>query len=59
MALTSKERDINIMLVAAEEAILQLYKNLRDSGATVKDVTLAKNSLWGIREMQNILQRQE
>jgi len=59
MALTSKERDINQMLFATEEAILQLYKNLRDSGATVKDVTLAKNSLWAVREMQNILQRAE
>jgi hypothetical protein len=59
MALTSKERDINIMLVAAESAMLQLYKNLRESGSTVKDLTLAKNNLWAIQEMQNILQRAE
>ena len=59
MALTSKERDVNQMLFATEAAILQLYKNLRDNGATVKDVTLAKNSLWAIQEMQNILQRAE
>ena len=59
MTLTSKERDINEMLFATEAAMLQLYKNLRNIDAPIKDLTLAKNSLWAVREMQNIIQRQE
>jgi hypothetical protein len=60
MALTAKERDINTYLAASEEAMLALYKNLKNVDETsIKDLTLAKNILWGIREMQAVLQRAE
>jgi bisphosphoglycerate-dependent phosphoglycerate mutase len=60
MALTAKERDINVYLAASEEAMLALYKNLKNVDETsIKDLTLAKNILWGIREMQAVLQRAE